>query len=153
MGTSGPSGNSGVASKAAWPRAGFPRRGTVGVSGPENFLSRGPFSCIAGSCPLDATRTLSPLQAVTTKIVSRHCQRSPGGQNFPLLRSTGPVVQKLCRPHSLLTPGPGDPPKPLADSVSSSAKTGSPLPASLQGRVGTVRVVGTRLRTVNSVIL
>lgn len=44
--------------------------------------------------PLDTSST--PLQAVTMKTISRHCQGSPEGQNAP---HWGPLLQEKAQPH------------------------------------------------------
>lgn len=44
-------------------------------------------SSISGLYPLYARNT--PSQLVTTKYVSGHCQKSPGGQNCPQFRTAG----------------------------------------------------------------
>lgn len=59
--------------------------------GLDYFLVVGTVLCtasISGFCVLDATNFPAPSPAVTTKIVFRNCQMSPGqGAKFPLVES------------------------------------------------------------------
>lgn len=74
------------------PGLGFLNHSTVDICG-QIILCHGgcPVLCktlsgTSGFYPLDASSTLL---VMTTKDVSRHCQISPGGQNYPQLRTTG----------------------------------------------------------------